>query len=59
MGSQEQEKIEELSRRIRNLADENVRMKRANFSLASVVAERNEALAMLESECRKAKARKK
>ena len=58
MGSEQaQEKIESLASRNRQLADEVVRLKRANMALSALVASRNETVVMLEEEARRAKAR--
>lgn len=53
---QQQEKIEDLSARNRALVDRVQKLERANLSLSSLLASRNETVVMLEDESRKAKA---
>lgn len=54
---QQQEKIEALSQRNRQLVDRVQKLERTNLSLSALVASRNETILLLEDEGRKAKAR--
>lgn len=57
MTDQQQEKIEDLCQRNRQLVDRVQKLERANLSLSALVASRNETILLLEDEGRKAKAK--
>lgn len=57
--NQEQEKIEALSCQNRALVDQLKKTEASNKELTRLLLERNETIALLEAECRKAKKRVK